>query len=102
MTAQTPPTVCIDGQAVPIDDCMWLERRPCGRVVAAVVAVVPRAWALATAEDARQHLHPTEGERRHAERAHLSVEPITGDRYRNKFQARWRCDAHARPVTQGA
>ena len=77
------------------DDTIWLERRPCGCIVSAAVAHVPGEWTLATAEDVALHFHPTEGERRRAAEAGLTVEPVTGAQYREQFRDRWHCNRHA-------
>ncbi|NEA52373.1 hypothetical protein [Streptomyces sp. SID10815] len=92
------PTLVIDGKLVPLDDVIWLERRPCGCVVSAVVAVVDER-VLADADQVRQHWHPTEAERQQADAAGLTVEPVTGARYRREFRGRWRCDQHATPTS---
>lgn len=87
MTATPEPTV-------PLEDCIWLQRRPCGCVVAAVVAVAGGEWTLATAEEAHRHLNPTEWDRERAERAGLVTEPVTSARYRSEFRDSWRCTEH--------
>ncbi|MEV4041496.1 hypothetical protein [Streptomyces sp. NPDC049744] len=92
-------TITIDGQPVPLDDVIWLERRPCGCVVSGVVAVVADERTLATAEDAARHIHDNDGERRRAAERGLTFEPVTGLRYRTEFAGRWRCDLHARPAS---
>jgi hypothetical protein len=84
-----------EGAHVVADDTIWLERRPCGCVVAAVVAIVPGAWTLTTAEDVALHFHDTEGERRRAAAAGLTVEPVTSAQYREQFRDRWHCGRHA-------
>ncbi|MDT0608807.1 hypothetical protein [Streptomyces lancefieldiae] len=96
------PTVMIDGEETPVDDCIWLERHPCGCVASAAVAFVPDVWTLATADQAARHFSRTEGERRRALAAGLTVEPITGGRYRDEFQARWHCGTHSRPAATPA
>jgi hypothetical protein len=92
-TEPQPPTVAIDGQPVPLDDCIWLERRPCGCTVAAVIAVVPDAWSIATAEEAFRHFNPTERDRERA--IGRTAEPVTGARYREEFSSHWHCEQHA-------
>ncbi|MEU1043907.1 hypothetical protein ABZ400_01970 [Streptomyces sp. NPDC005897] len=94
----TDKTITIDGQPVPLDDVIWLGRRPCGCVVSGVVAVVADEWELATADDANRHFHHTDGERRRATAAGLTFEPVTGLRYRTEFAGRWHCTVHARPA----
>ncbi|MFF6966232.1 hypothetical protein ACFY9G_23055 [Streptomyces anthocyanicus] len=91
------PTLTIDGEQVPVDDCIWLERHPCGCVASAAIAYVPDTWTLTTAEQAARHFAPTDRERRRALAASLTVEAITGGRYRDQFQAHWFCDHHTRP-----
>ncbi|MEV5347142.1 hypothetical protein [Streptomyces achromogenes] len=80
------------------DDTIWLQQRPCGCVVAAVVAVVPGEWRLATAEQAHAHFNPTPWDLVRAADAQLTVVPVTGRRYREQHQTRWRCDTHATPA----
>jgi signal transduction histidine kinase len=84
------------------DDTIWLERRPCGCIVAAVVAHVPDEWTLTTAEDAAMHFHPTEGERRRAAQAGLTVEPVASAQYREQYRDRWHCNRHAAAVSAAA
>lgn len=81
-------------QPLDLDDTIWLQQRPCGCVVAAVVAVVDDR-VLATAEQAHQHLNPTLSDRGRAADAHLSVVPVSGAEYREQFRDRWRCGRHA-------
>ncbi|MER6367115.1 hypothetical protein ABT255_01835 [Streptomyces mirabilis] len=78
-----------------LDDLIWLEQRPCGCVVSAVVAVVEGEWKLTTAEEASQHFHHTEGERRRAAQAGLTSVPVVGLQYREQFRDRWYCNLHA-------
>ncbi|CAM5391557.1 hypothetical protein STENM36S_06331 [Streptomyces tendae] len=92
-------TITIDGQSVPLDDVIWLERHPCGCVVSGVVAVVANEWTLATADDAARHIHDTDGERQRAAGQGLTFEPVTGLRYRTQFAGRWHCERHARPAS---
>lgn len=95
-------TVTIADQQVPLDDCIWLERRPCGCIVAAVVAVVEGEWTLATADQAHQHLNPTKRDRDRAAKAGLSTELTTAQFYREQVGARWECAQHARPAVPAA
>jgi hypothetical protein len=97
VTTTEPPTVEIDGQPVPLDDCIWLERRTCGCVTAATVALVAGAWSIATPEQAMAHWNPTERDRALAAEAGRTAEPITGARYRAEFTGDWHCDRHATP-----
>lgn len=98
MTSTSGLTVTIDGQPVPLDECGWLQRRPCGCIVSAVVAVVHCAddsgWVLATPDQARRHLNRTKRERDKAARAGLTTELITMAHYREHIGAKWECDAH--------
>jgi hypothetical protein len=98
MTTQTatPITTLIDGQPVPIADCIWLEQRPCGCTTAAVVAVVPDAWTIATAEQAMEHFNPTRRERRLADEAGRTAVAITNARYRADLTGSWTCPQHTR------
>ena len=95
-------TVTIQGQPVPLEECGWIERRPCGCIVSAVAAVVNAAddsgWVLATAEQAHRHLNPTKRDRDRAAKAGLRTELITMAYYREHIGSKWECAAHARPV----
>lgn len=84
----------IDGQHVPLNECGWIERRPCGCIVSAVVAVSEGHYTLATPEQAGQHLRRTKRERDKAAREGLTIEPITMAHYRENIGANWECDAH--------
>jgi hypothetical protein len=91
-------TVTVDGQPVPLDDCGWIQRRPCGCVVSALVAVSGDR-VIATASQAHAHLNPTKRERTSAEREGITVattELITMAHYRDHIGANWECQAHAR------
>ena len=93
-------TVTVNGQPVPLDDCGWIERRPCGCIVSVVVAVVDAkdntGWVLATADQAHRHLNRTKRERDRAARDGISTELITMDHYRQNIGAKWECDTHTR------
>lgn len=91
-TAETPTP------DVPLEDGIWLERRPCGCVVAAVVAVVEGEWTLATGDQAHQHLNPTPSDRDRAQRAGLTTVLVSSLQYRQRYRDRWKCDEHARPA----
>jgi hypothetical protein len=80
-----------------LDDTIWLQRRPCGCIVAAAVAVFGDR-VIATTEQAHQHFNPTALDRGRASTARLAVVSVSGAEYREKYQARWRCDEHARPT----
>ncbi|GGV36614.1 hypothetical protein GCM10010293_39970 [Streptomyces griseoflavus] len=88
----------IDGKLVPLNECGWIERRPCGCIVAAVVAVdAPEredGWVLATAGQAHRHLNPTKRDRDRATKAGLRTELITMTHYRKNIGANWECDQH--------
>ncbi|MFE2967529.1 hypothetical protein ACFXKC_28425 [Streptomyces sp. NPDC059340] len=92
-------TITIDGQPVPLEECGWLQRRPCGCIVSAAVAVVETVddsgWVLATADQAHRHLNPTKRDRERAAKAGLTTELITMTHYRTNIGAKWECDAHA-------
>lgn len=89
-------TVTVNDQPVPLKECGWLQRRPCGCIVAAVLAVVDAesGWTLATAEQATQHFGPTRSDRDEAERAGLHVELITMTHYRTNIRSTWECEQH--------
>jgi hypothetical protein len=88
----------IDGALVPLDECGWIERRPCGCIVAAVVAVdAPHredGWVLATADQAHRHLNPTTRDRDRAAKAGLRTELITMQHYQKNIGAKWECSQH--------
>lgn len=91
-------TVTVNGQPVPLDDCGWIERRPCGCITSALVAVVETTddsgWVLATADQARQHLNPRKRDRDRAARDGLHMELITMRHYREHISANWECEQH--------
>lgn len=93
-------TVTVNDQPVPLDDCGWIQRRPCGCIVSAVVAVVgtvdDSGWVLATADQAHRHLNPTKRDRDRAAKAGLTTELITMQHYREHIGPNWECAAHAR------
>ncbi|WP_319052651.1 MULTISPECIES: hypothetical protein [Streptomyces] len=95
-------TVTINGQPEPLDECGWLQRRPCGCIVSAVIAVVECAddsgWVLATADQAHRHLNPTKRDRDKAAKAGLTTELITMRHYRDHIGAKWECEQHPRPA----
>lgn len=95
----TASTVVIDGQPVPLDGVVWLQQRPCGCTVAAVVAV-ERSRTLATAAQAAEHFNPTAMDRARAATARLTVVPVTSAQYDATYRPRWRCDVHARSAAQ--
>jgi hypothetical protein len=88
-------TVTIDGQPVPLDDCGWFERRPCGCIDSAIVAVVGDR-VIATADQALRHWYPTKREREARVRDGITVELITMQRYREEIGANWECEQHAK------
>jgi hypothetical protein len=92
-------TVTVHGKPVPLDECGWIQRRPCGCIVSAVVAVVGDR-VIATASQAHQHLNPTKRDRTAAEREGITVattELITMAYYRSDIGAKWECEQHAAP-----
>lgn len=91
-------SVTVNGQPVPLDECGWLERRPCGCIVSAVVAVVDGegGWLLATADQAHRHLNRTKRDRDRAAKAALTTELITMTHYREHIGAKWECAAHTK------
>jgi hypothetical protein len=87
-----------------LGDTIWLQQRPCGCIVACVVAMVPGEWSLATAEEAHQHLNPTRGDQARAAAAGLSTVAVSSLQYREQYRSDWRCDEHvssavSRPFT---
>ncbi|GHG15325.1 hypothetical protein ACFFSH_39330 [Streptomyces filamentosus] len=86
----------VEGQQEPLDECAWIERRPCGCIVSAVVAVVEDNWTLATPEQAAEHWHRTKRERDQAARAGLTAELITMRHYRKNIGAKWECEQHTK------
>lgn len=93
-------TITVDGKPVPLDDCGWFERRPCGCIVSGVCAVSEGegGWVLATAEQAASHWRQTKSERDRAARAGLTVELMTMAHYRKHVGANWECEQHAKAV----
>ncbi|MDX3174178.1 hypothetical protein PV382_18040 [Streptomyces scabiei] len=95
-------TVTVNGQPVPLDECGWLQRRPCGCIVAAVIAVVETVddsgHVLATADQAHRHLNPTKRDRAKAARAGLTTELITMTHYREDIGSKWECEQHQKPA----
>ncbi|MFE9286645.1 hypothetical protein ACH4NO_18330 [Streptomyces olivaceus] len=96
-------TVVVDGEHVPLDACGWFERRPCGCIVAAAVAVVEArddsGWVLATADQAHRHMNPTKRDRDRAAKAGLRTELMTMAHYREHVGANWECEQHAAAKT---
>ncbi|MGW4050833.1 hypothetical protein ACWENA_08365 [Streptomyces sp. NPDC004779] len=86
----------VDGQQEPLDECAWIERRPCGCIVSAVAAVIEDNWTLATAGQATEHWHKTKRDRDQATRAGLTVELITMRHYRQDIGAKWECQQHTK------
>ncbi|OQQ13026.1 hypothetical protein B0675_40115 [Streptomyces sp. M41(2017)] len=89
-------TVTVNDQPVPLDDCGWIQRRPCGCIVAALVAV-SGSRVVATAQQAHEHLNKGKREQAAAEREGITVgrtELITMQHYRDHIGANWECDAH--------
>jgi hypothetical protein len=93
----------IDGETVPLDECGWIERRPCGCIVAATVAVVntvdDSGWVLATAHQAHRHLNPTKRDRDRAAKAGLTTELITMRHYRKNIGPNWECGQHRKAAS---
>jgi hypothetical protein len=91
-------TVTVNDQSVPLDECGWIQRRPCGCIVAAVLAVVDArddsGWVIATADQAHRHLNPTKRDRDRAVKAGLTTELITMRHYREDIGAKWECPEH--------
>jgi hypothetical protein len=97
-------TVMVANQPVPLDECGWLQRRPCGCIVSAVVAVVG-SRVIATAQQAHEHLNRTKRERTAAERDGITVattELITMAHYHEHIGANWECEQHAAAKTEVA
>jgi hypothetical protein len=88
----------VQGKPVQLDECGWLQRRPCGCIVSAVVAVVDGDWVLATADQANQHMNPTKRDRDRASRAGITIELITMAYYRSDIGAKWECEQHVAPM----
>lgn len=90
-------TISINGRPVPVEDCIWLERRPCGCIVAVVEATHPYP-PLMTAGDVLGYLHPTPTGWVIARNARLTAVPVTRAQYEATYSDRWRCDTHSRPT----
>lgn len=93
MTNPTGLTVTVDGQPVPLDECGWIERLPCGCIQSVVTAVCGNR-VLATVDQAHHHLNRTKRERDRAARDGISTELITMDHYREHIGAKWECEQH--------
>jgi hypothetical protein len=89
----------IDGQAVPLTDCCWIQRTPCGCVVSVVTAAT-KSRTLATAEQAHKELTPRKRDRDRDDGEGLTWELISTAHYREHIGAQWECPAHARPATE--
>ncbi|WP_203617803.1 hypothetical protein [Streptomyces bauhiniae] len=94
-------TVTINDQPVPLDECGWFERRPCGCIVSAIVAVVGDR-VIATPDQALRHWYRTKRERDARVRDGITVELMTMAYYREHVGSRWECHAHAAPVASSA
>ncbi|MES9522415.1 hypothetical protein [Streptomyces capoamus] len=92
--------VTVNDKHVPLDECGWIERRPCGCIVAAAVAVAGHR-VLATVEQAHRHLNPTKRERDRAEREGITTELITMAYYRAEIGGDWECEQHAVHKAEG-
>jgi hypothetical protein len=86
--------VQIDGKTVPLSECGWFERRPCGCIVSALVAIVD-SRVIATADQATRHWNPTKRERDLAAREGITVELMTMADYREHIGTQWECEQHA-------
>lgn len=89
-------TVTVNDQQVPLDECGWFERRPCGCIVTATAAVVDGegGWVLATADQAVHHWRRTKRERDRAAREGITTELMTMAHYREHVGANWECAQH--------
>lgn len=90
-------TVTINDQPVPLDECGWFERRPCGCIVSALVAV-SGSRVVATAEQAIRHWNRTKREREKAARDGITAELMTIAHYREHIGANWECGQHKKPT----
>jgi hypothetical protein len=97
-------TVHIDGQHVPLDECGWLQREPCGCITAAMVAVVSGqgGWTIADPDTAHRHFTKRKDQRARDIKRGVTVELITMQHYRENIAANWECPAHPRPVPAAA
>jgi hypothetical protein len=90
-------SVDIDGQRVPLDECGWIERKPCGCITAAVLAVVTGdgGWTIADAGQAHEHFTPRKDTRDREISRGITYELITMAHYREHIAAKWECPEHA-------
>ncbi|MGW0800331.1 hypothetical protein [Streptomyces sp. NPDC002692] len=91
-------TATVDGQPVPLEECGWIQRRPCGCIVSAIVAVSGNR-VIATAQQAHEHLNKGKREQAAAEREGITVgttELITMTHYRENIGANWECAEHSK------
>lgn len=98
----TTLTVHLDGKPVPLDECGWLQRKSCGCIVAALLAVLGDD-VYATVEQAHKHLSPRKDTRAREIRDGYRIELITMAHYREHIGAQWECDEHRpEPVAEEA
>lgn len=83
----------IGEHTIPLKDCTWTQRRPCGCVVAALLAV-SGGDAYVTAEQAHSHLEPRKRDRDRDLREGLALELIPMATYRAEIGGSWECAAH--------
>lgn len=88
----------IGDQSVPLKDCSWIQRRPCGCVVSALMAV-SGGDAYVTAEQAHKHLEPRKRDRDKDLREGLVLELISMATYRADIGGNWECDQHKPPLS---
>ena len=91
-------SITVDGQQVPLDECGWLERKSCGCITAAVVAVSEGDWTIATADQAHRHFEPRKDRRARDIRNGYTYELITMAHYRKDIRSQWECAEHT-PAT---
>lgn len=93
--------VRIDGNAVPLRDCAWVEYAPCGCAVGVMVAAMSDgSRALPTEDDARRHLDPKKRDRDKAIRQGYRLELMTMTRYRAEIDLAVRCPHPKGDTTQ--
>jgi hypothetical protein len=85
--------VQIGGETVPLKDCGWFQRKACGCIVSALLAV-QGGDTYATAEQAHKVWRRDKRSREKDIRDGLTIELITMAHYREHIGAKWECEQH--------
>ena len=82
----------IDGQTLPLNDCAWVEYRPCGCPCGVLTAAFGDT-AFATEEQARTEFTPLKRDRDRAIKRGFTLQLVTFEHYRRHIDILGRCDA---------